>query len=57
VDLDRKSWRERGMKALSPNDAVPRVKTRFTTFAPSASTSKSTPRQINGDSAPYCRAV
>jgi hypothetical protein len=33
LDLDRKSWRERGMKAPCPYDAGPPVKTRFTTFA------------------------
>src|SRR5437868_568581 len=33
LDLDRKSWRKRGMNALCHYDAGPPVKTRFTTFA------------------------
>jgi hypothetical protein len=33
LDLDRKSWRKRGMKAPGHYDAGPPVKTRFTTFA------------------------
>jgi len=33
LDLDRKSWRERGVKAPAHYDAGPPVKTRFTTFA------------------------
>jgi hypothetical protein len=33
LDLVRKSWRKRGMKAIFPYDASPRVKAPFTTFA------------------------
>ena len=45
------------MKALSPYDAVPRVKTRFTTFAPESFDLEICPTRIPSDPPPYCRAV